>query len=66
MKLKTDSKGVKMTESKEGGIGYECIKCGKRVTYGELTSMLELKCPNCGYRVLKKTRPPLVKHVKAR
>ena len=55
-----------MTESKEGGIEYECIKCRKRVTYSELTSMLELKCPNCGYRVLKKTRSPLVKHVKAR
>jgi len=55
-----------MTESKEGGIEYQCLRCGKRVTAGELTAMLELKCPNCGYRILKKTRPPVVKRVKAR
>jgi len=26
----------------------------------------EIKCPFCGYRILRKVRPPIVKHVKAR
>ncbi len=26
----------------------------------------EIKCPFCGYRVLRKIRPPVVKRVKAR
>ncbi|MFH1328155.1 MAG: hypothetical protein ABIH76_04850 [Candidatus Bathyarchaeota archaeon] len=48
------------------GIAYECVRCGSKIGYNELMTMPELKCPNCSYRVLKKTRPPVVKHVKAR
>ena len=43
---------------------YECVKCGAKVK----TEELELrgggvKCTYCGYRVLKKQRPPVVKRV---
>jgi DNA-directed RNA polymerase subunit RPC12/RpoP len=51
----------KMTSS---GLTYECVKCGATVR----TEELELrgggiKCTFCGYRVLKKKRPPVVKRV---
>lgn len=47
-------------------IEYQCVRCGKKFTYEELSMMPEFKCSECGYRVLKKARPPIVKHVKAR
>ncbi len=53
-------------EESPRGIAYECVKCGAIVA----TEELELrgggiKCAYCGYRVLKKIRPPIVKRVKA-
>ncbi|RLI30507.1 DNA-directed RNA polymerase subunit P [Candidatus Bathyarchaeota archaeon] len=47
-------------------VEYQCIRCNKKFTYDELSMMPELKCPKCGYRILKKIRPPVVKHIKAR
>ncbi|MFQ5762984.1 MAG: DNA-directed RNA polymerase subunit P [Candidatus Bathyarchaeia archaeon] len=47
-------------------IQYQCVRCLKNVAYSELLSMPQSKCPNCGYRILKKVRAPVVKHVKAR
>ncbi len=47
-----------------GGVTYECVRCGTRVTADELAQLPEIKCI-CGYRVLKKARPPVVKQVKA-
>jgi DNA-directed RNA polymerase subunit RPC12/RpoP len=35
-------------------------KCGKKVD-----SIDVIKCPYCGYRILQKERPPVVKKVKA-
>jgi len=32
----------------------------------QLAMTPEIKCPFCGYRILRKVRPPIVKHVKAR
>jgi len=57
-----------VTEEKRGprGIVYECLKCGARVTAEELSMVPEIKCPICGYRVLRKIRPPIVKKLKAR
>jgi len=58
-----------MSEEKKesiSGILYECINCSYRVTSEELATTPEIKCPSCGYRILKKVRPPIVKHVKAR
>ena len=58
-----------MSEEKEQsptGILYQCISCGEKLTLDQLAMTPEIKCPFCGYRVLKKTRPPVVKRVKAR
>jgi len=56
-----------LTEKSAHGLVYECVKCGAKV----LTDELELrgggvKCTFCGYRVLKKIRPPVVKRVTAK
>ena len=53
-----------MSETSGHGIIYECVNCGEKVR----TEELELrgggiKCTFCGYRVLKKIRPPVVKRV---
>jgi len=50
---------------KEGGIAYECVKCGAIVASEELELRGGgIKCSYCGYRVLKKIRPPIVKRIK--
>ena len=54
-------------QKRQGGLVYECVKCGAMV----YTDELELrgggvKCTYCGFRVLKKIRPPVVKRVRAR
>ena len=55
-----------MSENRLGmGISYKCVQCGTVVTSDQLAMMLGIKCPNCGYRVLRKVRPPIVKKVKA-
>jgi DNA-directed RNA polymerase subunit P len=49
------------------GIVYECLRCGAKVSTEELELRGgEIKCTVCGYRVLKKMRPPVVKRVQAR
>ncbi|MCW3975642.1 MAG: DNA-directed RNA polymerase subunit P [Candidatus Bathyarchaeota archaeon] len=48
------------------GIEYECISCKEKVTAEQLAITPEIKCPICGYRVLKKVRPQIVKHIKSR
>ncbi|RLI49477.1 DNA-directed RNA polymerase subunit P [Candidatus Bathyarchaeota archaeon] len=45
---------------------YKCVRCQKLINVDQLSLMIETKCPNCGYRVLRKTRPPIVKKLKAR
>ncbi|MEM2921867.1 MAG: DNA-directed RNA polymerase subunit P [Candidatus Bathyarchaeia archaeon] len=54
------------TDSQPTGVIYQCVQCGREIAREQLLMMLEIKCPNCGYRVLRKTRPPVVKRVKAR
>lgn len=47
-------------------IVYECVRCGARVPTTDIELRGgEIKCTVCGYRVLKKIRPPIVKRVKA-
>ncbi|MEM3000324.1 MAG: RNA polymerase Rbp10 [Candidatus Bathyarchaeales archaeon] len=49
------------------GIVYECLKCGSLVSSEELELRGgETKCTVCGYRILKKVKPPVVKRLKAR
>ncbi|MCD6529537.1 DNA-directed RNA polymerase subunit P [Candidatus Bathyarchaeota archaeon] len=48
------------------GIVYQCVRCGAYVTYEEIELRGGgIKCTRCNYRVLKKVRPPIVKHLKA-
>lgn len=54
-------------KKKPTGIVYECLRCGAKVPSEELELRGgEIKCIICGYRVLKKIRPPVVKRVSAR
>ena len=47
------------------GIIYVCVHCKSKITSTELELTPEIKCPFCGYRVLRKTRPSIVKRVKS-
>ncbi len=42
---------------------YRCKRCEK-----EFDDMPKnpIRCPNCAYRILEKTRPPVTKTIKAR
>jgi DNA-directed RNA polymerase subunit P len=49
------------------GIVYECMRCGAIVPSEELELRGgETKCIICGYRILKKVKPPVVKRVQAK
>ncbi|RLI09510.1 DNA-directed RNA polymerase subunit P [Candidatus Bathyarchaeota archaeon] len=50
----------------QGGPVYECVRCGRRVSFSELERYISFRCPYCGYRVFRKIRAPIVKRVKAR
>jgi DNA-directed RNA polymerase subunit RPC12/RpoP len=56
-----------VSEKRVRGLVYECVRCGAKVTTDEIELRGgEVKCTVCGYRVLKKIRPPVVKRVSAR
>ncbi|MHA1379954.1 MAG: Rpo12/RPC10 RNA polymerase subunit family protein [Candidatus Helarchaeota archaeon] len=40
---------------------YVCGKCGREITSKGMDSLPGVKCPHCGYRILYKVRPPVVK-----
>jgi DNA-directed RNA polymerase subunit RPC12/RpoP len=56
--MRLDWKGIENIE-------YECVKCGATFKGKEMLFIDELKCPQCGSHMLKKTRPPIVRRVKA-
>jgi len=62
-----DAKGLEaptLSEKQVEGFFYECVKCGAKVASEELELRGGgVKCTICGYRVLKKIRPPVVKRV---
>jgi DNA-directed RNA polymerase subunit RPC12/RpoP len=59
-------RGISM-EKNQTGIVYECVRCGARVPSEELDLRGgETKCIICGYRILKKVKPPVVKRVPAK
>jgi DNA-directed RNA polymerase subunit P len=55
------SEGVRVSGE---GIIYECVQCGMKINMEQLSITPEIKCPNCGYRVVRKLRPPIVKKIK--
>jgi DNA-directed RNA polymerase subunit P len=44
---------------------YECARCGHRFLGQEMKDRDRIVCPVCGYHVLKKVKPPVVKRLKA-
>jgi len=65
-----DLKGeLNVSEKQEStrGLAYECVKCGAKVALEELELRGGgVKCTYCGYRVLRKIRPPVVKRIKTK
>jgi DNA-directed RNA polymerase subunit RPC12/RpoP len=54
-------------EKTTASITYECVRCGAKVPSDELDMRGgETKCTVCGYRILKKVKPPVVKRVPAK
>jgi DNA-directed RNA polymerase subunit RPC12/RpoP len=54
-------------EKPSPGIVYECVRCGAKVPSEELEMRGgEIKCIICGYRILKKVKPPVVKRIPAK
>jgi DNA-directed RNA polymerase subunit RPC12/RpoP len=57
----------KNVEKAPTGIVYECVRCGAKVPSEELEMRGgEIKCIICGYRILKKVKPPVVKRILAK
>jgi len=55
-----------VSEKRAIGLVYECVRCGANVTTDEIKLRGgEVKCTVCGYRVLRKLRPPVVKRISA-
>jgi DNA-directed RNA polymerase subunit RPC12/RpoP len=55
------------TYMEKSGIVYECMRCGARNPSEELDMRGgEIKCMVCGYRILKKVKPPVVKRIQAK
>lgn len=44
---------------------YVCLSCGKEVDI-DLRTAKKIICPFCGYRILKKSRPVVLKKVEAK
>jgi DNA-directed RNA polymerase subunit P len=56
-----------LMEKASTGIVYECVRCGAKVPSEELEMRGgEIKCIICGYRILKKVKPPVVKRIPAK
>ena len=47
------------------GVRYECVRCGLVFDGEKIAERGIIKCPDCGYRVLRKVKPPVVKRVNA-
>ena len=44
---------------------YECARCGRLIRGDEIVMRNRVVCPRCGYRVIKKVKPPIVHRIKA-
>jgi DNA-directed RNA polymerase subunit P len=47
------------------GVLYECVRCGLVFDGEQIAERGSLKCPDCGYHIIKKVKPPVVKRVNA-
>ncbi|MCC6045179.1 MAG: DNA-directed RNA polymerase subunit P [Ignisphaera sp.] len=46
-------------------VKYLCVRCGREFDESQLTVMMNVRCPYCGYRVIAKVRSDEVKVLKA-
>ena len=54
-------------EKPPSGVVYECVRCGSKVPTEELERRGGgIRCIICGYRILKKMKPPVVKRIPAK
>ncbi len=44
---------------------YVCARCGQEVTDEGLETLPGIKCPHCGFRILYKKRPQIIRKIKA-
>jgi DNA-directed RNA polymerase subunit RPC12/RpoP len=44
----------------------ECCRCHYKFKGEEMVFLDQLKCPQCGYKILKKVKPPIVHRIKAK
>ncbi len=44
---------------------YKCMHCGRK-TEIDIRTAKKIICPSCGYRILLKDRPPVIRKVEAR
>ncbi len=44
---------------------YKCLECGREVEV-ELRTAKKIICPFCGYRIIRKDRPKVVKRLRAK
>ena len=44
---------------------YKCVECGKDVD-ADLRKAKKIICPYCGYRIIRKPRPLVIRKVSAR
>ena len=63
-KINDEQDNLDVEKTPSSDISYECVRCKTIVTIEELAILPELKCI-CGYKVLKKIRPSVVKQIKA-
>ena len=63
-KINDEQDNLDVEKTQISDISYECVRCKTIVTIEELAILPELKCI-CGYKVLKKIRPSVVKQIKA-
>ncbi len=41
---------------------YKCLSCG-RIIKTDLSTATKIICPSCGYRIINKERPKLVRKI---
>ena len=55
---------IEETPEETFDVNYACLRCGTVVSNTELSRLPEIKCI-CGFRVFTKSRPLVVKTIKA-
>jgi len=46
-------------------VRYVCLRCRREFDESQLSVMMTIRCPYCGYRAIAKSRGDIIKVVKA-